>query len=110
METSRELDKSLIANLATVDYIAKGEAVVVSGSTATGKSFSASALGHHVYTSCTWQRISKFCFFLKLTLSCRKIMTSKNYFSSDKIRPDANLLNVIIVLVIIIIPIYPGVS
>jgi DNA replication protein DnaC len=51
METSRELDKSLIANLATVDYIAKGEAVVVSGSTATGKSFSASALGHHVYNS-----------------------------------------------------------
>jgi DNA replication protein DnaC len=47
METSRGLDKSLVANLATGDYIAKGEAVLVSGSTGTGKSFFASALGHH---------------------------------------------------------------
>lgn len=41
------LDKSLVANLATGDYIAKGEAVLVCGSTGTGKSFLASALGHH---------------------------------------------------------------
>ncbi|WP_354301617.1 IS21-like element helper ATPase IstB [Pedobacter sp. UYP1] len=47
METSRGLDKSLVVNLATGDYIAKGEAVLVSGSTGTGKSFFASALGHH---------------------------------------------------------------
>lgn len=47
METSRGLDKSLVANLATGNYIAKGEAVLVSGSTGTGKSFFASALGHH---------------------------------------------------------------
>lgn len=47
METSRGLDKSLVANLATGDYIDKGEAVLVSGSTGTGKSFFASALGHH---------------------------------------------------------------
>jgi DNA replication protein DnaC len=47
METSRGLDKSLVANLATGDYINKGEAVLVSGSTGTGKSFFASALGHH---------------------------------------------------------------
>ena len=47
METSRGLDKSLVANLATGDYIAKGEAVLVCGSTGTGKSFLASALGHH---------------------------------------------------------------
>jgi DNA replication protein DnaC len=47
METSRGLDKSLVANLATGDYIAKGEAVLVCGSTDTGKSFLASALGHH---------------------------------------------------------------
>ena len=47
METSRGLDKSLVANLAKGDYIAKGEAVLVCGSTGTGKSFLASALGHH---------------------------------------------------------------
>lgn len=47
METSRGLDKSLVANLATGAYITKGEAVLVSGSTGTGKSFFASALGHH---------------------------------------------------------------
>ena len=47
METARGLDKSLIANLATADYITKGEAVLVCGSTGTGKSFLASALGHH---------------------------------------------------------------
>ncbi len=47
METSRGLDKSLVANLATGEYIAKGEAVLVCGSTGTGKSFLASALGHH---------------------------------------------------------------
>lgn len=47
METSRGLDKSLVTNLATGDYIAKGEAVLVWGSTGTGKSFLASALGHH---------------------------------------------------------------
>jgi len=47
METSRGLDKSLVANLATGDYITKGEAVLVCGSTGTGKSFLASALGHH---------------------------------------------------------------
>lgn len=47
METSRGIDKSLVANLATGDYIAKGEAVLVCGSTGTGKSFLASALGHH---------------------------------------------------------------
>ena len=47
IETSRGLDKSLVANLATGDYITKGEAVLVCGSTGTGKSFLASALGHH---------------------------------------------------------------
>lgn len=47
MDTSRGMDKSLIANLGTGDYISKGEAVLISGATGTGKSFLASALGHH---------------------------------------------------------------
>lgn len=47
MDASRGLDKSLMSNLATGEYIAKGEAILISGATGTGKSFLASALGHH---------------------------------------------------------------
>lgn len=46
-DASRGLDKSLLINLATGEYIAKGEAILISGATGTGKSFLASALGHH---------------------------------------------------------------
>ena len=46
MDASRGMDKSLISSLATGEYIAKGEAVLISGATGTGKSFLASALGH----------------------------------------------------------------
>ena len=47
MDASRGLDKSLITNFATGEYIRKGEAILISGATGTGKSFLASALGHH---------------------------------------------------------------
>jgi len=47
MDASRGLDKSLITNLATGEYVLKGEAILISGATGTGKSFLASALGHH---------------------------------------------------------------
>jgi len=46
MDASRGMDKSLITSLATGDYITKGEAILISGATGTGKSFLASALGH----------------------------------------------------------------
>ena len=42
----RELDKSLITELATCQYIARGESLVVTGSTGCGKSWLVSALGH----------------------------------------------------------------
>lgn len=42
----RGVNKSLISNLATCDYITKGEAVLITGATGCGKSFIASALGH----------------------------------------------------------------
>ena len=45
-DASRGIDKSLISALATGDYLAKGEAVLITGSTGCGKSFLASALGH----------------------------------------------------------------
>jgi DNA replication protein DnaC len=45
-DASRGIDKSLISVLATGDYLAKGEAVLITGSTGCGKSFLASALGH----------------------------------------------------------------
>ena len=43
---AREINKSLITNLATCEYISKGEAVLITGATGCGKSFIASALGH----------------------------------------------------------------
>ncbi len=45
-DASRGIDKSLIAALATGDYLAKGESVLITGATGCGKSFLASALGH----------------------------------------------------------------
>lgn len=47
LDASRGLDKSLISQLATGDYLSKGESVLISGATGCGKSFLASALGHH---------------------------------------------------------------
>ena len=44
---ARGLDKSLIARLTTADYLRKGESVLITGATGSGKSFLASALGHH---------------------------------------------------------------
>ena len=43
---ARGINKSLITNLATCEYISKGEAVLITGATGCGKSFIASALGH----------------------------------------------------------------
>jgi DNA replication protein DnaC len=45
-EASRGLNKSLIASLATCQYIVKGESVLITGATGCGKSFLASALGN----------------------------------------------------------------
>lgn len=47
MDTSRGLDSGLITTLATGDYITRGESVLITGATGCGKSFLASALGHH---------------------------------------------------------------
>lgn len=46
MDGSRGMDKALIANLATGEYLSKGESVLITGATGCGKSFLASALGH----------------------------------------------------------------
>jgi len=46
LEASRGLDKGLILSLATGEYMAKAESVLISGATGCGKSFLASALGH----------------------------------------------------------------
>jgi DNA replication protein DnaC len=43
----RKLDKGLVTTLATCEFISKGESVVVTGATGCGKSFLASAMGHH---------------------------------------------------------------
>lgn len=46
-DPSRGLDKGLITTLASGDYIAKGQSVLITGATGCGKSFISSALGHH---------------------------------------------------------------
>lgn len=45
-DPSRGLDKALITDLATCNYITKGESILITGATGCGKSFLASALGH----------------------------------------------------------------
>ncbi len=47
LDASRGIDKSLITELAKGDYITRGESVLISGASGSGKSFLASALGHH---------------------------------------------------------------
>ena len=44
---SRGLDKGLVSELAMGEYINKGESIIITGATGCGKSFVASALGHH---------------------------------------------------------------
>jgi DNA replication protein DnaC len=46
VQDSRGIDKSLVASLATCEFIEKGESVLITGATGCGKSFLASALGH----------------------------------------------------------------
>jgi DNA replication protein DnaC len=46
-DASRAINKSLISELATGQYLTKGESVLITGATGCGKSFIASALGHH---------------------------------------------------------------
>jgi DNA replication protein DnaC len=45
--SSRGLDRGLISSLATCDFITRGETTLITGATGCGKSFIASALGHH---------------------------------------------------------------
>jgi len=46
-DPGRGLGKGLISDLATCRFISKGESVLITGKTGSGKSFVASALGHH---------------------------------------------------------------
>ena len=46
-DASRGLDRSLMATLATCEYITKGESLLITGASGCGKSFLASAMGHH---------------------------------------------------------------
>ena len=46
-DASRGMNRELIATLATGDYITNGGSVLITGASGCGKSFLASALGHH---------------------------------------------------------------
>lgn len=49
-DSSRGLDKSMMSSLAKGDYVANGESVLITGASGCGKSYLASALGHHACT------------------------------------------------------------
>jgi DNA replication protein DnaC len=46
LQDGRGIDRSLMASLASCDFIVKGESILITGATGCGKSFLASALGH----------------------------------------------------------------
>jgi len=46
LDTARGIDKLLIANLSTGDYIKNGQSIIITGAAGCGKSYIASALGH----------------------------------------------------------------
>ncbi len=46
-DSSRGLDKSMMSSLAKGDYVTNGESVLITGASGCGKSYLASALGHH---------------------------------------------------------------
>jgi DNA replication protein DnaC len=46
-DPSRGLDKNLVTELASCKYINQGESILITGATGCGKSYLASALGHH---------------------------------------------------------------
>jgi len=66
----RGIDKTLLARLAGGDYIKNGDAVIITGAAGCGKSFLASALGHHAcrqgYTVC-YHNMQKLLVRLKLS-------------------------------------------
>lgn len=47
---NRSLDKNSFERLALLDFIKRGENVIITGATGTGKSYLAQALGHHACT------------------------------------------------------------
>jgi DNA replication protein DnaC len=46
-DPARGIDKTLVARLVMGDYIKNGEAIIITGAAGCGKSYIASALGHH---------------------------------------------------------------
>jgi len=47
LDASRGVNKEMISTLTLGEYISKGESILITGATGCGKSFIASALGHH---------------------------------------------------------------
>lgn len=61
---NRSLDKNTFERLAMLDFIKRGENVIITGATGTGKSYLAQALGHN---ACTMQHKTLYYNFARLT-------------------------------------------
>jgi DNA replication protein DnaC len=69
-DPARGMDKALISQLLTGNYIEKGESVLITGATGCGKSFLASALGHQACAcghSVAYHNVQKL--FLKIKIA-----------------------------------------
>jgi len=67
-DATRGLDKSLVYNLASGQYIEKGEAVLITGAAGCGKSFLSSAFGQH---ACAQGHSVEYCNTQKLLLRAK---------------------------------------
>lgn len=60
---NRSLDRNTFERLALLDFIKRGENIIITGATGTGKSYLAQALGHN---ACTMQHKTMYCNFARL--------------------------------------------
>lgn len=76
-DAARGVDKSLISRLAQGNYLRNGEAILITGATGCGKSYLASALGHHACVqgySVAYYNLQKLLLQLKLARSSGAIV------------------------------------
>ena len=90
VERSRGINKEILTSLGSCDYIGKGESIIITGATGSGKSFLASALGHQACVmgkSVAYYNMTKLSNKLKMV---RAEGTASNFF--DKLSKTSLLI------------------